>query len=66
LAFAPFDTILALFFCLLAAACMMAGTDREIAEWVIRHGGRVMLDGARTPIDDLSQLLQREFRRAPA
>ena len=46
-----------LLYCLLLGTiCASAATDREVAEWAIRLGGRVTLSGARTPIHDLSQL----------
>jgi Leucine-rich repeat (LRR) protein len=38
------------------ALCGAASTEREIAEWAIRQGGRVMLDGSRTALEDVSQL----------
>src|SRR5262245_38403130 len=37
-------------------------SEREIAEWVIRQGGRVILEGARKPIGDVAQLPTGEFR----
>src|SRR5262245_34470492 len=37
-------------------------SEREIAEWVIRQGGRVILEGARAPIGDVAQLPAGEFR----
>ncbi len=44
-------------FCLLASAVLaMAATEREVAEWVVRQGGRVVLEGSRTPLRDLSEL----------
>src|SRR5450755_461267 len=43
--------------CLLASAILtMAATEREVAEWVVRQGGRVVLEGSRTPLRDLSEL----------
>lgn len=49
--------------CARAALCLLAvtgfaaaATERQTAEWAIRQGGRVLLDGSRTPINDLSQL----------
>src|SRR5215510_16411044 len=36
--------------------------DREIAEWVIRQGGRVILEGERHPIKDVVQLPASEIR----
>jgi Leucine-rich repeat (LRR) protein len=45
-------------FCLLASAtlAMAAATERDVADWVIRQGGRVVLEGSRTPLRDLSDL----------
>ena len=43
--------------CLLASGTFaMAATERDVAEWVIRQGGRVVLEGSRTPLRDLSEL----------
>jgi hypothetical protein len=43
--------------CLLASAIFaMAATEREVAEWVVRQGGRVVLEGSRTPLRDPSEL----------
>src|SRR5271156_5543670 len=43
--------------CLLASAILaMAASEREVAEWVIRQGGRVVLEGSRTQLRDLSEL----------
>ena len=43
--------------CLLASGVLaMAATERDVAEWVIRQGGRVVLEGSRTPLRDLSEL----------
>ena len=39
-----------------AAFVAFAATDREAAEWVIRKGGRVMVDGGRRPIGLLADL----------
>ena len=46
---------------LLASAIFAMGAterlaEREVAEWVIRQGGRVVLEGSRTPLRDLSEL----------
>src|SRR5215831_15823479 len=30
--------------------------ERRVAEWVIRNGGRVILDGSRAPLRDISDL----------
>ncbi|HEY6403501.1 MAG TPA: hypothetical protein VI479_18905, partial [Blastocatellia bacterium] len=37
-------------------------SEREIADWVIRQGGGVILDGARNPIKDVAQLPAGEIR----
>ncbi len=39
-----------------AAIAAFAATEREGAEWVIRKGGRVMVDGGRQPIGLLAEL----------
>src|SRR3954470_7752983 len=39
-----------------AAAAAFAATDREAAEWVIRKGGRVMVNGSRQSIALLADL----------
>jgi uncharacterized protein YjbI with pentapeptide repeats len=36
-------------------------SDRTVAEWVLRSGGSVSVDGARTPIWQLGQLPDRDF-----
>ncbi len=36
--------------------------ERQIAEWVIRQGGRVMVDGQRQVIDELAELPAAPFR----
>ena len=36
--------------------------DREVAEWVLREGGRVMVNGQRQVIDDLAKLPGGQFR----
>ena len=41
---------------LVAAVCSAATAEREIAEWALRQGGRVMLDGNRTALEDISEL----------
>src|SRR5262245_45014748 len=53
----------------LIAACLApiwagAASDRELAEWVIRWEGRVILEGNRQPITDLAQLPKGEIRIA--
>ena len=46
----------ALSFLLLVTFTAFAATDREAGEWVIRKGGRVMVNGARQPIALLAGL----------
>jgi hypothetical protein len=41
------------------AILAMAATERDAAQWVIRQGGRVVLEGSRTPLRDLSELPSR-------
>jgi hypothetical protein len=41
---------------LMTAAIAFAATQREAAEWVIRKGGRVMVNGAREPVSRLGEL----------
>src|SRR5688572_10214242 len=41
---------------LLTAATSLVAGQRDTAEWVIRNGGRVVLEGSRTPIRDLLAL----------
>ena len=38
------------------SVCAQAASQREIAEWVIRWEGRVILEGSRQPITDISQI----------
>ncbi len=40
----------------------LSATERETGEWVIRQGGRLMVDGNRTALRNLSDLPQRDFR----
>src|SRR5258707_3564345 len=48
--------------CLLASAIVgSAATERDAASWVVPQGGRVLLDGNRTPLRDLSELPLGEF-----
>ena len=47
---------------LLMAMAGWAATERDTAEWVIRNGGRVMLNGQRAPYGDLLGLPEGEFR----
>src|SRR5262249_14334498 len=37
-------------------------SEREIAEWVIRQGGRVILEGDRKPVGDVAQMPASEIR----
>ena len=39
-----------------------SATERQTAEWVLRQGGRVLVNGQRQPIDDLSKLPATSFR----
>src|SRR5712691_5696860 len=58
-----FRTLIAfIIFCLTPMA--HAASDRDLAEWVIRWEGRVILEGNRQPISDLAQLPKGEFRIA--
>ena len=47
---------------LLAASAAFAVTDREAGEFVIRKGGRVMVNGNREPIGQLADLPAGEIR----
>src|SRR5947209_16205413 len=40
----------------LVAALAYAGSERDTAEWVLRWEGRVVLEGSRQPLNDVSQL----------
>src|SRR6476660_4794639 len=40
----------------LAATLAHAASEREIAEWVLRWEGHVVLEGSRKPLTDISQL----------
>jgi Leucine-rich repeat (LRR) protein len=42
--------------CLGLVAAPASVNERDIAEWVIRSGGRVLLEGNRTPLTDISAL----------
>ena len=46
---------------LLALASGIMAAERDTAEWVIRNGGRVDLDGSRTPVHELLALPQGEI-----
>src|SRR5215471_13096552 len=46
----------------LACTAALAASDREMAEWVIRWEGRVMIEGTRLPVNDISQLPPGDFR----
>ena len=54
--------IILIFF--LASAFAHALTNRELAEWVIRWEGTVILEGNRQPVTDLTQLPAGEFKIA--
>src|SRR3954468_728720 len=45
----------------LGSVCAQAASQREVAEWVIRWEGRVILEGSRQPITELSQIPAGEF-----
>jgi hypothetical protein len=51
-----------LLFLVSITSCASAATDPVAAEWIIRTGGRVMVDGAREPVSRLADLPGREFR----
>src|SRR5438067_64419 len=58
---------LALTACLVAGATMPASAqdaspDRVVAEWMLRMGGSVVLEGQRRPITDLADLPTSDFR----
>src|SRR5262252_4981242 len=46
----------------LIATGAAAAADREAGEWVIRKGGRVMVNGGREPVARLSELPSGDFR----
>jgi hypothetical protein len=46
---------------LLCCAPALAAPEREIAVWVIRQGGRVIIDNQRRPLNDLLQLPPGDF-----
>ena len=54
-----FRTIIAL---TLASTAVLAASDRDMAEWVIRWEGRVILEGSRQPMNDVAQLPAGDFR----
>lgn len=43
-------------------ACASGTPERQISEWIIREGGRVMVNGQRGVIDDVAKLLAAPFR----
>src|SRR5436190_4686214 len=45
-----------------ASVCAQEAPDRIVAEWMLRMGGSVILEGQRRPITDLVDLPQSEFR----
>ena len=45
-----------------ALAAASDAPQRQVAEWVIREGGRVMVNGQRQVIDDLAKLPAAPFR----
>src|SRR5262245_19241670 len=54
-----FRTVIGLF---LASTLALAASDRDLAEWVIRWEGGVILEGSRQPLTDLAQLPAGDFR----
>src|SRR5689334_14521900 len=54
------NVITVILFCVSLAMAM--APERDIAEWVIRQGGRVILEGDRHPIADVVQLPAGELR----
>src|SRR5690348_3888559 len=54
--------ILAAFFALATAA--YGATERDIAEWVVRWEGSLIVEGSREPIRNLSQIPKGEFHIA--
>src|SRR5690348_9004461 len=44
------------------AAWIALAADRDAAEWVVRKHGRVMVNGARMPLDSLDSLPAGDFR----
>src|SRR5215831_21349342 len=46
---------------LIPASAQDASPDRVVAEWMLRMGGSVILEGQRRPITDLADLPQSEF-----
>src|SRR5262249_44700425 len=47
---------------LIPALAQDASPDRIVAEWMLRMGGSVILEGQRRPITDLAQLPTSDFR----
>src|SRR5215470_10275293 len=45
-----------------AANAQQASPDRIVAEWAVRMGGSVVLEGQRKPITDLADLPTTDFR----
>ena len=51
------------FLCVLvASAAQGVSPDRIVAEWMLRMGGSVVLEGQRRPITDLAELPTSDFR----
>src|ERR1700747_918693 len=48
----------------LAAGRVRAASEREIAEWVLRWDGRVILEGSRKPLTEVSELPPGEIHLA--
>src|SRR5438874_277935 len=55
-------TVGLLAFTLLPVRAQEAAPDRVVAEWMLRMGGSVILEGQRQPITDLADLPTAEFR----
>ena len=47
---------------LLAPVLFAQTSDRSVAEWVLRQGGRVMVNGDRRPLADLASLPERNLQ----
>src|SRR3989440_4994192 len=46
----------------LAVAMLATAAERDIAEWAIRRGGRVIVEGSRDPVNDMVSLPSGEIR----
>ena len=45
-------------------ACACWASDRPVAEWILRQGGRIIVEGDKQPISRLSDLPAADFRIA--